>query len=89
MEIIVYSSANCGFCKKQREFLEKHEIAFTEKDIHQSKDIFDEFQALGGYGTPFTIIRENGHISKKVMGFNRHQLLEELVQNATSEHTVS
>lgn len=76
MEIIVYSSGSCSFCKRQKEFLVKNGVVFIEKDIHESKDVFQEFKDLGGFGTPFTIIKENGVITEKVIGFNRAKLSE-------------
>ncbi|NNU94552.1 glutaredoxin family protein [Geobacillus sp. NFOSA3] len=52
MEIVVYSTKNCIYCKKQKEFLMGQGIEFEERDIHENEEYFREFKALGGYGTP-------------------------------------
>ncbi len=84
MEIIVYSSGNCSFCKRQKEFLNEKGVQYTEKDIHESEEILQEFKDLGGYGTPFTIIKEDGVIKTKIMGFNRHQIMSEIINPTTA-----
>lgn len=80
VEIIVYSTSNCGYCKKQKEFLAEKGIEFEERDIHENEEYFQEFKDLGGYGTPFTIKKENGTVTSKIMGFNRKKLLDELTK---------
>lgn len=78
MEVIVYTTKNCTYCKKQKEFLTKKGIEFEERDIHENEKYFQEFKDLGGYGTPFTIKKENGTIVSKILGFNQEKLLDEL-----------
>lgn len=78
MEIIVYSQSHCGYCVKQKEFLIENRIEFEERDINQNKEYFDEFKSLGGFGTPFTVKKENGEIVSKISGFIKDKLLKEL-----------
>jgi glutaredoxin len=85
MEVIVYSMKNCKFCKEQKEFLAEKGIEFEERDIHENEEYFQEFKELGGYGTPFTIKKENGIIVSKIMGFNQEKLLDELINNVKSK----
>ncbi|MFB5167164.1 MULTISPECIES: glutaredoxin family protein [Parageobacillus] len=85
MEIVVYSTKNCIYCKKQKEFLMGQGIEFEERDIHENEEYFREFKALGGYGTPFTIKKENGIIVSKITGFNREKLLAELINDVKSK----
>ncbi|ASA97435.1 MULTISPECIES: glutaredoxin family protein [Anoxybacillus] len=80
MEIIMYSTKHCIYCKKQKDFLSEKGIAFEERDIHENEEFFQEFKDLGGYGTPFTIIKENGNIVSKILGFNQNKLLEKLTK---------
>ena len=80
MEIIMYSTKHCIYCKKQKDFLSEKGIAFEERDIHENEEFFQEFKDLGGYGTPVTIIKENGNIVSKILGFNQNKLLEKLTK---------
>lgn len=78
MEVIVYSMENCGFCTKQKEFLEKYGIDFEIRDINKNEEYYKEFKELGGLGTPFTIKKVSGEIEAKIMGFNEKKLLKAL-----------
>ncbi|QNK89846.1 glutaredoxin family protein [Sporosarcina sp. resist] len=62
MEIIVYSSSNCGFCTNQKEFLTYKGIVFEERDIDNDVQYFQELKDLGASGIPFTIVKEAGEI---------------------------
>lgn len=55
-------------------------IVFEERDIHENEAFFHEFKELGGQGTPFTIIKENGNIVSKILGFNQKKLVDELTK---------
>jgi glutaredoxin-like protein NrdH len=78
MEIIVFSTKNCGYCAKQKEFLNEHNIKFEERDIHEDEKYYNEFKKLGGLGTPFTIKKVSGEIVSTIMGFDEKQLLKKL-----------
>lgn len=78
MRVTVYTMQHCGYCTKQKTFLKENGIDFIEKDIHSSKENYDEFVKLGGLGTPLTIISESENIISKIAGFKKEKLLEEL-----------
>lgn len=73
MEIVVYLSKNCGYCHHQKAFLQENGIVFEERDIAEKKYL-QELMDLGGSGTPFTLINENGETVSKINGFNRAEL---------------
>ena len=54
-EITLYSTAWCGYCKKARAYLQRNNIAFTEKDIEKSASANREHKALGGRGVPLLV----------------------------------
>lgn len=76
MEIIVYSSKDCGYCLKQKEFLEKKGFKFEIRDISDDEKYFNEFKELGGIGTPLTIKKDSGQVVDKILGFNVEKLLK-------------
>lgn len=57
-QVILYSTAWCGYCRKTRELLHSLQIPFVEKDIEKSAEGRAEYQAKGkGYrGVPLTDI---------------------------------
>lgn len=79
MQVIVYASKQCGFCIKQKEFLLENGISFEERDI-KKQIFFNEFKELGGFGTPFTVVKKDEEIISKVHGFNKDELSKILIQ---------
>lgn len=50
--VTLYSTDWCGYCKKTKRFLNKHDIPFQERDIEASAAALDAFERLGGTGVP-------------------------------------
>ena len=71
-DVIVYSTTWCGFCKTEKQWLDKLGVSYVEKDIEADKEAFEELMAKNGgqgQGVPQTDI--GGQI---VMGFDRPKL---------------
>ena len=54
-----------------KEFLRQKNVAFTEKDVSQDDQAFEEVMRLGVAATPVTVI--DGEV---IIGFNRARLEE-------------
>lgn len=69
-EVILYSTAWCGYCAKTRELLEDNNIGYYEYDIEKSAEGREQFYDLGGSGVPMLLI--NGQV---VNGYNPARIL--------------
>jgi mycoredoxin len=69
-KVIIYGTAWCGYCTQARNLLNKNAIAFYEYDIEKSRIGREQFQRLGGNGTPLLLI--NGEVVK---GYNPARIL--------------
>ena len=67
--VLLYSRAGCGYCDKAKQFLQQHEIAFEEIDIHTSERGRQDFEKLGAIGTPILVVADT-----KVVGFDEGEL---------------
>lgn len=63
--LVMYSTQRCGYCKRARDYFQRENIAYTEKDIDMSQVARKEFEQLGGTGVPLFI---NG--KQKMSGFS-------------------
>jgi glutaredoxin-like YruB-family protein len=72
-QIVVYTQPNCFYCKKLKEFLGQKGIQYSEKDVAQDQQAYEELAATGHMSTPLTKI--DGEI---VVGFD-HKKLETLL----------
>lgn len=73
-EVIVYTTSWCVYCKKTKEYLFKHNISFTDRDIESSsEEIKSLYSGLKTKGVPQIVIG-----NKVINGFNEKLLEEEL-----------
>jgi glutaredoxin 3 len=70
MEVVVYTSPTCPYCRMVKEFLSQRGVAFQERDVSVNQTYAQELtRVTGQMGVPVTIIDE--HV---VVGFDRAQL---------------
>ncbi len=73
MQITIYSTTTCPFCKMLKDYLKTKNIAFVEKLVDQDDSAREELQReSGGFlGVPFTtVIKDNG-TKESVVGFDQ------------------
>jgi len=75
LDITMYSTAWCGYCRKARRWFNDNGFAFVEKDIEKSAEAQREYQGVaGGYGgVPLIVV--NG---KTFRGFDPGTLLRRI-----------
>jgi len=74
MEIKVYSTPSCPWCKKLKEFLKEHNFKFKEIDVsNDAKALAEMEEKSGRIGVPVTDID-----GKIVFGFDEAKLKEAL-----------
>ena len=58
MNITIYSTTTCPYCKQLKDYLAEQNIAFTEKLIDQDDSAREEMVAIsnGFQGVPFIVI---------------------------------
>src|SRR5690606_34177704 len=72
--IIMYSTARCGYCKKARAFFRKNNIAFKEYDVETTAKGRRDYQKLNGRGVPIILVgkqRLNGFSEERFMQIYR------------------
>lgn len=74
MNVTVYSTPNCGFCVKIKQYFKEKGVAFTEYDVAADREKAEEMvKKSGQMGVPVTDI--NGTI---IVGYNRPKIDEAL-----------
>jgi glutaredoxin len=72
LQVVMYGTQECGYCRKSRAYFDRRGIAFVEHDVGVSVEAFDEFEGLGGYVVPMFVI--NGSISH---GYNSDEDMDQ------------
>ena len=57
------------FCQRVKEFLHKHNVAFTDRDITKDEAALAELEKLGVLTTPVTVVD-----GETIVGYNLPQL---------------
>ncbi len=76
MNIIVYSTTTCPYCKMLKDYLGEKGAAFTEKLVDQDDAAREEMMASSGgfLGVPFTVIAKDDGSKETVLGFDKGKL---------------
>ena len=69
-EVILYSTEQCGYCKKARELMDEKGIPYLDYDINRSTEAKNEWKSLGGKGVPVLVIN-----NKVIHGYNRKKII--------------
>lgn len=55
-KVVLYGTAWCGYCKKQRELFDEKGIAFDDLDVETSTSAMSAYQGLNGQGYPLIYV---------------------------------
>lgn len=78
MNIVIYSTTSCPYCKMLKDYFVFKNISFIEKLVDQDENAKNEMsQVSGGFlGVPFSVItKDNGEVLT-VVGFDKGKLEE-------------
>lgn len=76
MQIIIYSTTTCPYCKMLKDYLVSKSIPFTEKMVDMDEAAQKEMgEVSGGFlGVPFTVITKDDGTKEMVVGFDKGKL---------------
>lgn len=80
MQVIIYTTQTCPYCKMLKDYLNQKNIPFTEKLVDGDELSKDEMmQKSGGYlGVPFSVVIKDTGEEIRVVGFDRMKFDEVL-----------
>lgn len=75
MQVTVYSTTTCPYCKMLKDYLGSKSIAFSEKMVDTDEAAREEMMAVSGgfLGVPFTVVMKDGS-KETVIGFDKGKL---------------
>ncbi|KKU10169.1 MAG: Glutaredoxin [Candidatus Woesebacteria bacterium GW2011_GWB1_45_5] len=76
MNVTVYSTTTCPYCKMLKDYLKEKGLAFTEKLVDTDDAAREEMMTnSGGFlGVPFTVIAKDDGTKITVLGFDKGKL---------------
>jgi glutaredoxin 3 len=75
MQITIFSTSTCPYCKMLKDYLTEKNIVFTEKMVDSDDKAREEMVAVSGgfLGVPFVLVTENG-TKETIIGFDKGKL---------------
>lgn len=79
MEVTIYSTTTCTYCKTLAQWLDAKGIAFTKKETDIDDQMMAEFMSVndGNFSVPFSVIKQDNTITK-IIGFDQKKFMEVL-----------
>ena len=81
MQITIYSTSTCPYCKMLKDYLEEKKIVFDEKLVDQDEEAKKQMmdQSGGFLGVPFVVVVKDNGERHTIVGFDKGKLEEVLV----------
>ena len=78
MQITIFSTTTCPYCKMLKDYLTSKNVVFSEKLVDQDDRVRDEMTAeSGGFlGVPFTVVTKDDGTKESIIGFDKGKLEE-------------
>ena len=75
MQITIFSTTTCPYCKMLKDYLTQKNISFVEKMVDADDKAREEMMSISGgfLGVPFTVIVKDG-TRETVIGFDKGKL---------------
>ena len=75
MNVTIYSTASCGFCKMLKKYLDEKNIAYTVKMADEDEKVAQElFEKSKGFAVPFTEIEKDDGQVDQILGYDLPKL---------------
>lgn len=76
MQVTIYSTTTCPYCKMIKDYLIEKKIPFVEKLVDQDESVRKEMISISGgfLGVPYTVIVRDDGVSENIVGFDKGKL---------------
>lgn len=76
MQITLFSTTTCPYCKMLKDYFSDKKITFAEKMVDQDEVAREEMMAQSGgfLGVPFTVITKDDGTKETIIGFDRGKI---------------
>ncbi|OGM20262.1 hypothetical protein A2955_00250 [Candidatus Woesebacteria bacterium RIFCSPLOWO2_01_FULL_37_19] len=80
MQITIYSTTTCPYCKMLKDYLSEKNLTFKEKLVDQDDIARDEMASVSGgfLGVPFTLVIKEDGGKETIIGFDKNRVNEVL-----------
>lgn len=76
MNITIFSTTTCPYCKMLKDYLSQKNVAFTEKLVDIDEAARTEMMGVSGgfLGVPFTAVTKDDGTKETILGFDKGKI---------------
>lgn len=76
MNVTVYTTTTCPYCKMLKDYLKEKGVSYEEKLVDQDDAAREEMmEASGGFlGVPFTLVTKDDGTKDTIIGFDKNRV---------------
>ncbi len=76
MNVAIYSTTSCPYCRMLKDYLSAKGVSFVEKLVDQDEKAREEMSNISGgfLGVPFTVITKDDGTKETIVGFDKGKL---------------
>lgn len=76
MQVTIYSTTTCPYCKMLKDYLASKNISYMEKFIDQDEGAKNEMMATSGgfLGVPFSVLVKPDGTKENILGFDKGKI---------------
>lgn len=76
MQVTVYTTTACPYCKMLKDYLGENNVVYTEKLVDQDDAAREEMikESKGFLGVPFTVVTKDDGTKEDVIGFDKGKI---------------
>lgn len=79
MQIKIYTTTTCPYCKAEKEYLDSEGIKYDNVFVDQDPKVAEEMVKISGQmGVPFTVIIKDDGSQVTILGFDKDKLNQAL-----------
>ena len=73
MQVTIYTTATCPYCRMLKTHLTEKNISFVEKLVDQDETAKTEMASVSGgfLGVPFTVVKKDSGEEESIIGFDK------------------
>jgi glutaredoxin len=76
MNVTIYSTTTCPYCKMLKDYLTAKNVAFTEKLVDTDEAAQKEMGSISGgfLAVPFILVKKDDGTSETILGFDKGKI---------------
>lgn len=76
MQVTIYSTTTCPYCKMLKNYLDERNVSYKEKKVDTNEEAREQMvkDSEGFMGVPFTVVEKDSGEKETIVGFDKEKI---------------